>query len=860
MIAIAVGVGETLPDTAEGPPLALASTRDPVALEAAATHEPIKIGRFVLLGKLGSGGMGVVYAAYDEELDRRVALKLVHEQLADRDRRLVQEARAAARLSHPNVVAIHDVGTWRGQVFLAMEYVDGPTLRAWLAERKRSVREILDVFVQAARGLAAAHAAGVVHRDFKPENVLIGAGPTVRVVDFGLARTDGRVAEISSSQHDRSPTITRTGAVMGTPAYMAPEQHVGAPLDARADQFAFCVALWEALYGKRPFAGDSLAAIATAVLDGAIVEPSDDAGVPARLRRVLRRGLAIDPAARHPSMDALVAELERDPARRVRAIAALALGGCVLVGVGVMLPRSDDACAGGDERIAAVWGDPQREAITRAFTATERAYAATAARSVIARIDRQAEAWADMHRDSCEATRVRSEQSDELFDLRAACLDRRLAELSSLAELLAAADVATVTSAERIALVGVEGCGDADALRAPIPLPDDPSSRARAIAIQDGVARGGQLRDLGRYDEAMARAEDLRAQAEAIGHAPTLADAQVLIASIHALAGRPQEARSGFEAATWSAIAGRNRRAEASATSGLVTLTGYTLEDRAAAERWAAHARATVRAMGDPPVPLAVLEGNLGNLAMAAGERARAIDHFHESMRLYEEALGPDDARVGRMSTNLAVALRQSGDLDGAEQAYDRALAVLGAALGPGHPDLGPLLSNSAGLLFFRGRYREALARYREALAIGEAALPAQHPQLGHAHNNIGETLLELGEADAAEQHARDAIAIWERALGRDHALLAHPLTLLGRSLLARGDAKAAIPELERALALRTEASPDRAVTCFALAEATWRSGDRARARELGAQARRESEPTKQPAIDAWLADHTAAE
>jgi tetratricopeptide (TPR) repeat protein len=208
------------------------------------------------------------------------------------------------------------------------------------------------------------------------------------------------------------------------------------------------------------------------------------------------------------------------------------------------------------------------------------------------------------------------------------------------------------------------------------------------------------------------------------------------------------------------------------------------------------------------------------------------------------------------MATNLAVALRQSGDLDGAEQAYDRALAVLTAALGPGHPDLGPVLSNSAALLFFRGRYRDALVRYRDALAIGEAALPPKHPQLGHAHNNIGETLLELGEVAAAEQHARDAIAIWESALGRDHVLLAHPLTVLGRSLLARGDAKAAIPELARALALRSEPSPDRAVTCFALAEATWATGDHARAHELATQARSEADASKQPAIDAWLSAH----
>ncbi|MBX7083018.1 MAG: serine/threonine protein kinase, partial [Nannocystaceae bacterium] len=304
--------------------------------------------RYLLLRALGHGGMGVVFLAHDPRLDRHVALKLLHEQAhehelrADARARLLREARALARLAHPNVVPVFDVGVAHDRAFVAMEYVDGCTLSAWLRRRGRSVAEILRVFVDAGRGLEAAHALGIVHRDFKPDNVLIGregADERARVVDFGLARAGestssssvGHVGEPSGpSSIDAAPgddAITRVGVVLGTPAYMAPEQHRGLPLSPATDQYAFCVALFEALTGTRPFVADSGARLLRLKLGGAPPWPASARAIPSWLRRVVATGLQPEPASRHASMAVLVAALLRGPARaRLRPLLATAAG------------------------------------------------------------------------------------------------------------------------------------------------------------------------------------------------------------------------------------------------------------------------------------------------------------------------------------------------------------------------------------------------------------------------------------------------------------------------------------------------------------------------------------------------------
>ncbi|MCA9693719.1 MAG: serine/threonine protein kinase, partial [Myxococcales bacterium] len=330
----------------------------PTTLRASASDAPLArgevIGRYVVLDLVGAGGMGVVYAGYDPELDRKVALKLLRApppsaaaspSASGSRRRLVREAQALAKLAHPNVVAIHDVGEHDGSVWLAMEFVAGVTLAAWLRARPRSWPEVLEVLIPAGRGLAAAHEAQLLHRDFKPENIMVGDDGRVRVMDLGLARVTGDEPRAPPPAQDVAldgvaeallPTLlTHGGALIGTPAYMAPEQLQGREVDVRADVFAFCVTLWEALHGVRPFAGETLAALTARVLAGEVSPPPSGRAAPAWLRRVCLRGLALEPGRRWSSMAAALAALDRGR-RRARAtrwiasIAALALAGAGL--------------------------------------------------------------------------------------------------------------------------------------------------------------------------------------------------------------------------------------------------------------------------------------------------------------------------------------------------------------------------------------------------------------------------------------------------------------------------------------------------------------------------------------------------
>jgi serine/threonine protein kinase/tetratricopeptide (TPR) repeat protein len=315
-----------LEQTAVGSGVAARSSSGPEALAALLTRErePGRIGRFAVLRRIGAGGMGVVYAAYDEELDRKIAIKVVREEIhgVQGRSRMQREAQAMARLSHPNVVQVYEAGEFAGQVFVAMEFIKGQNLSEWLAAEERPWEEILEVFLQAGRGLAAAHRQGLVHRDFKPDNVLVDGDGRARVLDFGLARAelghhddanDSALMRVGAVQANvLSTDLTVAGAVLGTPAFMSPEQHLGRPTDPRSDQFSFCVALYGALYNQAAFAGQSLVELTENVTTGALRRPPADTRVPAKVFAALTTGLATDPNGRYPSMDTLLGELAPD--------------------------------------------------------------------------------------------------------------------------------------------------------------------------------------------------------------------------------------------------------------------------------------------------------------------------------------------------------------------------------------------------------------------------------------------------------------------------------------------------------------------------------------------------------------------
>jgi hypothetical protein len=512
--------------------------------DVGALERGTSVGRYLVLDPIGHGGMGLVYAAFDPELDRKVAIKLLRADLASGAERrqlfrarLVREAQAMARLSHPNVVPVYDVGTLGDRLFVAMELVEGGTLKTWMREQKPRWREVLALFLQAGRGLAAAHAAGLVHRDFKPDNILVGRDGRPRVTDFGLARADS-ASDLPMLDDDRdSPAhlsgslnepLTREGAVMGTPGYMSPEQCMARPTDARSDQFSFCAALYESIYGERPFPGIGPEEVIESVRQGEIRQPPANSEVPAWVRKAVLRGLAFEPAARWASMVALLDALGRDPALRRRrfltAAATVAVIGVAAVGVRA---RSQAVCRGAERKLDGIWDEARKERISRAFGATGLPYATRAWQEVSSTLSAYASAWTGMHTDACEATRVRGEQTESMLELRMTCLEGRRKELKALTDLFANADGDTVGEAVQAAgeLQPVAMCGDLPMLTAAVPPPTDAHMRDEVDGLRTHLAEARALLQSGKYPAGLAAARAVLPHAHEVGYRPLEAEA-----------------------------------------------------------------------------------------------------------------------------------------------------------------------------------------------------------------------------------------------------------------------------------------------------------------------------------------------
>jgi WD40 repeat protein len=339
--------GVDVTQAAPGEDATLFAERGPVRSKPVGPREPPgRIGRYLVIEAIGEGGMGVIFAAYDPQLDRKVAIKLVRPAYTETSggeaqARLLREAQALAKLRHPNIVTVYEVGPFADEVYVAMEFVDGVTLRTWQFEHARSWREVVRVYMAAGRGLAAAHAAGLVHRDFKPDNVLVTRDGEARVLDFGLAFRDLSVPMTIADTSGLGESLTLTGALVGTPAYMAPEQFRGGQVDMRTDVFAFCVALYEALYGVRPFVGTTVPEIVVALFAGQVGAPPPFVKVPAWLRRVVLRGLRIEAKDRPRDMGEVLVALGRDPARYLLVTSVMLVVAAIIAGLVLALHSAE---------------------------------------------------------------------------------------------------------------------------------------------------------------------------------------------------------------------------------------------------------------------------------------------------------------------------------------------------------------------------------------------------------------------------------------------------------------------------------------------------------------------------------------
>ncbi|WP_164021330.1 tetratricopeptide repeat protein [Pyxidicoccus trucidator] len=776
-----------------------------------------RVGRYVLLRRVGEGGMGVVFAAYDPDLDREVALKLLKPGAvtdAEARGRLVREAQALARLSHPNVVTVHDVGLDGDTVFLAMELVRGRTLRHWLAEAPRPWREVLARFLQAGQGLAAAHAVGLVHRDFKPDNVLLGDDGQVRVTDFGLARL--APAE-PGTEHGPTPEAppgegdTLAGVRQGTPAYMSPEQWRGQRADARGDQFSFCVALYEALFGQRPFAGDTAGARLQALRDGRVTPPPRGSRVPRAVRDAVLRGLATEPAARHPSLDALLSRLESAPrARRWRqAAAALALGVSASAAVGFALARGNTArmCTGLEARLEGTWDAAHRARLEQRFRQGALPSPGDAFESTARALDAYAQALVAQERQSCEDTRVRHAQSERLMDLRAACLDGRRQALRVLVELLATGEQEALTRAPEAArqLPSLAACADRDALARVEPLPQAPEARGRLAALGqelDGLRVQGAA---GFHARALPPLEAVVEELRGLEHRPTLARALLLLGELRGTAGSFASAREVLEEAVRVAEAGHDDETAAHAWNRLLYTEAEGLGLAKEAERTARMAEAAVERLGSEASleVAAELHRVLGSLSYRQGEYARALAESSQSLALLEQARGPRDVALADVLIGMGQALNALGRYAEAEQHHARALALVEAVYGLEHPLRAAHLNNVATALRLQGKVAEAVARYGEALALGERHLGAEHASTSMIRVNLGDALSRQGQLAQALPHYERALASLRRQGDAGRLRVANVLLSLGNARMDLGQLVQAEAAYREALTLQ---------------------------------------------------------
>lgn len=865
------------------------------------------LGRFVILSYLDQGGMGAVYSAYDPELDRKVAIKLLlpaqaHDSTAAQAR-LLREAQAMARLDDPNVVAIHDVGVYGDQIWLAMEYVEGETLKRWL-NKPRRWPDVLRVMLAVGRGLAAAHAKGLVHRDIKPTNIMISAGDRARVMDFGLACAPVVPLSLAASAADvASPTrevdimaapVTRTGAIVGTAGYMAPEQHDGKPVDVRADQFAFCVTIWEALYGERPFAGSTLEELAANIRRGKPRPPPPGNRVPAWLHRAMLRAFLPDPKSRYDSMAVLLDILERGRTRaRVRIASAMLVGAAALAAVFWTWKVADRAhrialCQEEGESINHVWNKESREGLRKGLVETGVTYASTTVERSLPWLDDYSQAWKKAKIDVCRRESVERTWNSTIAADATACLDEGREHLATLIERF------SNPGTDKIGRGVVEGavgavtqipmpsqCIDELWLRTRPRLPDDPEARQEIRRLRAVVARLNALDDAGLFREGLTRAEEAQTDADKLGWAPLRGLIALRRGAFLSEMGEYKKAEKMLEMAfTTIGASGDDSYIDAAAT--LAFTVGQEQGRHDDGLRWANIAYMLLERAGAPAddIRWAKVTMPLGVMHFAKENYDEARVLFERTLTRYEDKLGHDHPYVTQPLTNLALVDVKTGAFDSAAkrlervlsireavlgrehplvatalfnlanvrleqhrvddttlELYERALAIREAALGADHPRVADVLGNMGILYESRGERRRAIDLSERELAIRESSLPANHSHALATAYALAARHSNLGEYDRAVELYEQVIRGREQALGPEHPDVAMAVGGLGSVYLEKGDYERAIPPLDRCLKILEKTvgpeHPNAAYPLLALGVAHVRRGNFSDARPL---------------------------
>ncbi|MEM6990332.1 MAG: serine/threonine-protein kinase [Myxococcota bacterium] len=775
------------------------------------------LGRYRVLGLVGTGGMGVVYRVYDPELDREIALKLLlirsrsGGDASARRARMVREAQALARLSHPNVVTVFDVGTIEGDPYIAMEYIDGPTLKEWLGE-PRAWRAVVEVFIAAGRGLEAAHAQGIVHRDFKLANVLVGRDGRPRVLDFGLARPATSAGSLSESAPSGPITmggtgtltaeLTKAGVVMGTPKTMSPEQHSGSVADELSDQYSFCVALFEALFGIAPFAARRLHELAKVKQLGRTEPIPDTVKVPARIRKAVFTGLSPSPQSRFRSMNALLGELEagsRPPLRWPWAVGV----GLASVGIAALTVPSRDGRCRVDELRESVWNDTIRAQSAAAFEATGLAYAPASWTRAEQLIGEHVEAWTAAYEQTC-AAETRATLDDAQLDRRIACIRSNARALGALATTFAAADAAVVEHAVQAAaeLPKPARCTESRARDEVAPPPD--AVVAHVERARSRLVEAAAFQATGKFPEAMAAAAEVVDAPVAASYPPLRAEAQLRLGLVCFSVAETERAQAALTDAYLVATEVGDDEVAFRAATALVTVVGVDRAQFDDGHQWARHAEALLSRQGsDARLEEAQLTSVAGVLLRAQGRFAEALQHHTDALQMREALLGDQHLDVAASLENAGQVLHDLGRMTEAIPKLERALKLRREVLGPEHPDVARSLSSLAYELYIIGDAETAIEAQSEALAIRRRVLAPDHPDIAESLSNLGRAYGLVGRIADALAVENEALTIRRKAFGDSHPAVATSLSSIGITLHNEGRFEEALDHQRRALAIR---------------------------------------------------------
>ncbi len=745
-----------------------------------------KLGRYLLLERLGAGGRGVVFAAYHPDLDRKVAIKRVRaapgrHSAQEAGQLLLREARAMARLAHPNVLSVFDAFSAEDdEVFIVMELLEGANLAQWLEEGGHPAAEILAVLLAAGRGLQAAHEAGITHNDFKPSNVLLGPQGRTCVSDFGLSSLVP-LSPLAPEGARAEPVKPETG---GTPAYMAPEQwEEGRTSDARADQYAFCLTAWDALLGQRPQGAPPISARF----------PPPVEGVAAHVRQALERGLQTDPAARHPSMAALLAALERNPARARRraALVAAAVVGTVGLAAYVQLERGWEQrrCAQSVAQVDVLWGQAAKQRIGGRLRGVGKGYAADIWRSVEQRLDHQTGLWRQLRQDACHAR----------SSIRSACLDQWLTQLRTLTELYGEADAATLDNAlpAAWAMQRVESCADPASM-----LVNEAAAGSRladwtALRARLGVAL--TLLNLHREKEALAGFHSLGPELAAFGSPSLSSEYQLLLGQANYQLGDHAAAIQSYEAGVELALAGGRDDLAIRGMIQLIAARARQAGGKADTDRWTRLATALLARQPSANGSLrAALLYSVSLGMMTEGRWAEARKGLEEGLRLVREGPDRDPFLEGKYLRSLSNVLRSTGKTDEARVLIKQYLDSQLALLGPSHPRVADALNGAGAVESSAGNYEAGLEFDRRAMEIVVAAYGETHPNVATGCFNLALSLMWLKRPEEALGYARRSFTILS-AKEPDHVDLPDMHGLIAAILLELGRVDEAERELRQA-------------------------------------------------------------